>query len=63
MTQDEINEVFSGMEEVYRKEDEKFKAPMCHFTRMSYEASDYEEWFICHHCGHTKEIGMMDAPH
>ena len=43
--------------------EQKIKVPKCHFTPMSYESSDYEEWWICHHCGHTKLIEIMDYPH
>jgi len=34
------------------------KAPKCHFTYMEYQASDYEWWWECSHCGHTELIGV-----
>jgi len=53
---------FLGFDEAMAEIENNIKAPVCHFTPMSYESSDYEEWFECGHCGHTKEIGMLDYP-
>ena len=62
LTKDET-EAFQGLDESYEKAEQKINVPKCHFAPMSYEASDHEEWWICHHCGHTKSIGFMDFPH
>ena len=58
MKNPEINEIFAGMEEVYKKEEARIAkvAPSCHFMPMNYETSDDEAWWECSYCGHTKDI-------
>ena len=39
----------------------KKEIPTCHFTQMDYDCADdwpngQIEFWICKHCGHTKEI-------
>ncbi len=62
-TQEEFNKIMDGMEEVNREMARQIEAaaPICHFTPMSLDQSDsvdgyYEEWWVCCHCGHTKEL-------
>lgn len=62
LTKEEVL-AFDGLEQSYRDMDSRIIAPVCHFTAMSYEEDDYESWWICHHCGHTKSIGFMEIPH
>lgn len=47
---------FDGLEESYRiMEAEIIKhAPRCHFSPMMDEGDDYENWWECSVCGHTK---------
>ncbi len=60
--QSEVNEIMTGMEQVYVNEVARLAAiaPRCHFRPMildSADASDYrtEYWWECAVCGHTKE--------
>ncbi|MDH3981305.1 MAG: hypothetical protein OES84_00215 [Kiritimatiellaceae bacterium] len=62
MTKDEELEAFLGFNELMHEEDKKFVAPMCHFTPMQMQDSDYQTWWECPHCGHTKKIEMLDRP-
>lgn len=57
------SKIMADFDRQIAEEEKRIEVPVCHFTPMSYEASDDQEWWICHHCGHTKEIGMMDFPH
>ena len=59
-SREKINKIFSHFDKLIAEEEQKFQPPKCHFTFMSHEASDYEEWWECRHCGHTKNIGFMD---
>lgn len=47
-------------EEVNDESINKQKPPSCHFTPMNFEWADdgcqQVEYWICQHCGHTKEI-------
>lgn len=52
-----LNESYIHMHEQQQKQ-----APRCHFTPMHYQEADYEAWWECPHCGHTKEIGMLGRP-
>lgn len=61
-SREEISKIFSDFDRLMAGEEKYIPVPVCHFTPMSYEADDYEEWWICHHCGHTKSIGLMDFP-
>lgn len=44
------------------------KVPICHFTPMKYETGDsndlgdFEEWFICNHCGCVKDLSGNVVP-
>jgi len=38
------------------KQPKDIEPPTCHFMIMFYDCSDYEEWWECQHCGHTKLI-------
>ena len=62
MTQEQINEIMDGMEEVNRimAEEIEASAPVCHFRKMYLEQSDtidgyYTQWWECSVCGHTKD--------
>lgn len=57
-------EAFEGLEQSYIEMEKEFykAAPICHFTKMSYEytedyfGDDLIYWWECKHCGHTKDI-------
>lgn len=59
MEQPEISNVMAGMEEVYRREDVRFKPPMCHFKPMDFESGEdlngSYEWYMCSVCGCAKD--------
>jgi hypothetical protein len=56
-------EIFDGMNRVNMEMSKSIDkaAPICHFRKMDYEASDSVDgystnWWECSFCGHTKEI-------
>lgn len=61
-TEEEM-EIMANFDQAMKDAEDRMKVPSCHFTPMSCESSDHESWWICHHCGHTKEIGIMDQPY
>jgi len=62
MTPEEELDAFIGFNNQMAEEEKRHIYPKCHFTNMSLEASDYEEWWECKHCGHTEEMKMLDRP-
>lgn len=57
-TEKEIDDIMDGYEESWDKyvKDLRDSAPKCHFTPMDFvEGENYEAWWECYHCGHTKE--------
>ena len=56
--QAEFNEIMTGMEKVYADEERRLNdiAPRCHFRPMFLDGDDYEEWWECSFCGHTKGL-------
>lgn len=57
-TKEEVFKAFQGLDDSYAEMDRKLQksAPICHFTTMSVDSSDYESWWECEHCGHTKAL-------
>ena len=55
----EFNEIMAGMEEVYADEERRLNemAPRCHVRPMFLDEDDYETWWECSFCGHTKRCG------
>jgi hypothetical protein len=37
-------------------EEKEMPPPRCHFRSMEFQWCEYEEWWECSHCGHTKHI-------
>lgn len=62
MKQGQINKIMAdydaGMAEFESNEP---PPPKCHFTYMESQFSDYESWWECKHCGHTKLIEVQSG--
>jgi transcription initiation factor IIE alpha subunit len=64
LTKEEQFKIMDDMEKVNREMvDNIYKtAPICHFRKMFIDESEYEQWWECSVCGHTKVISTYSYP-
>lgn len=55
------NATFAGYDQAMADFDKTLVHPRCHFKTMEVHASDYEEWYECSQCGHTKPISTFEG--